>query len=139
MKSLCIVAALLPSIAFAAGYGGAEGSNKRGEIVRIEGDVADTIYVQKGRKDSEWKESYDLNKECPDFQATFEGKTHFSCRIDGKSPLAGTRYKVTTSNSYRPCNVEPFFDKTPGEIYVCVSGCDNPRAPTKFILRPWEC
>ncbi|WP_374355674.1 hypothetical protein [Chitinimonas sp.] len=139
MKLFHSVVVLLPAIAFAAGYGGAEGGNRLGEIIRIEGDVPDTIYIQKGRKDSEWKERYDLNQECPNFQKIFEGAKYFSCRVDSKSPLTGTRFRVTLSKKYQPCNVEPLFDKTPGEIYLCVEGCNKPRVPQKLIVSPWEC
>ncbi|MHB1085085.1 MAG: hypothetical protein ACYCZA_09635 [Thiobacillus sp.] len=139
MKTALVLFAIMPCVALAAGYGGAQGTNKRGEIIRIGGDVADTIYVQKNAKDSEWKESYVLRDECPSFLSTFEGKKQFSCRKNSQSPLAGTTYRVTTSKKYQPCNEPPFNDKSPGEIYVCIGGCDNPRAPKTFIVSPWEC
>jgi hypothetical protein len=142
-------------IGLAAGYGGASGTNSLGEIIHIEGDIADTIYVQKNEKDHEWTESYDFLEECPDFpQYAKEGeelKDRFSCRKEGKSPLAGAVYKMTTSEDWRPCesfpedmgfqpdpNIDYGFD-APGDVYVCIAGCDNPRAPKIFYVNPWEC
>ena len=139
MKSLIVFAVFFPVIASAAGYGGAEGKNRRGEIIRIGGDIPDTIYVQKNKKDLNWKEQYSLAKECPAFTAIFEGKRQFSCNFSGKSPLAGTTYKVTTLKSYKPCDEPPYNDKSPGIVYLCVAGCDDPRVPKLLYESPWEC
>jgi hypothetical protein len=139
VRSFFTLSFMLPCMALAAGYGGAEGTNRRGEIIHIGDDVAETIYVQKGVKDTEWKERYVLRDECPSFAGTYEGKGRFSCRKNSSSPLAGATYRLTTSKKYLPCNVPPFNDKTPGELYVCVAGCENPRAPRVFRVSPWEC
>ena len=139
MRSFLVLSLLVPCIAFAAGYGGAEGVNRHREVIHIGDDVAETIYVQKGVKDSVWQERYVLRDECPSFAGIFEGRTRFSCRAHSKSPLAGATYRVVTSKKYLPCNVPPFNDKTPGELYVCVAGCENPRAPKFFRVSPWEC
>ena len=126
-----LAAFALPSFVFAAAYGGASGQNSRGGIVHILGDIPDKIYVQRGK---DWPEEYDLRAECPGFT-----DTEISCRSTGKSPLAGVTYKVTTSKKYRPCKGAPYFDKSPGEVYVCVKGCGNPRAPRIMYVSPWEC
>lgn len=139
MKILIVLFLLFPNLAVAAGYGGAQGTNKLGEIIRIEGDIPDTIYVQKNAKDFDWKEKYSLDDACPTFQKIFEGARQFSCIPNGKSPLAGTTYGVTTSKKYIPCDEPPYNDKSPGEVYVCVKGCENPRAPKIFYVSPWEC
>lgn len=126
---------LLPCLAFAEGYSGAHGTNKLGEIVGIGddgGDLATTIYVYAKRaKVSKFKARYRLKEECPSF---FGGEKQFSCRKDGKSPLAGTTYQVTTSEKYRPCGEE-----FAGEVYVCIAGCNNPHAPKLFYVSAWEC
>lgn len=162
MNRVLILAVLLPSIAFAAGYGGAEGKNSLGEIIRIESDLGETISVQKNSEDFEQEETYVTRDECPSFfnedPATVSSYLHtlkeqFSCRKDGKSPLAGTTYKITTSEDWKPCesfpedmgiqqDLEPGIDygfDAPGEVYVCIAGCDNPRAPQIFYVSPWEC
>ena len=138
MKALFALLFIFPAIALAAGYGGASGTNSHGEIIRIEGDIPETIYVQKDIKDFKWKEKYSLLKECPNFPATTDAK-EFSCSKTGESPLAGTTYKITTQRSYKPCNVTPYNDKSPGEVYVCIRGCENLRAPKTFYVSPWEC
>lgn len=120
----------------AEGYGGAAGRNSRGEIVRI--DYADdstfVIRVQKGAGPDRWKERYDLHAECPVF-----GDKWLKCLPGRNSPLSGTTYRITTSPKWRPCHGSPFFDNTPGFVYVCVKGCGNPRAPKVFRVDPWEC
>jgi hypothetical protein len=135
MKSAFIFFFLLPCLAFAEGYSGASGVNKRGEIISIGddgGDLATTIYVfEKNAESPKLKERYILKEECPSF---FGNREQFSCRKDGKSPLAGTTYRVTTSEKYRPCG-----DEFPGEVYVCIEGCNSPRAPEIFHVNPWEC
>jgi hypothetical protein len=139
MRALIAIILLISSTAFAAGYGGAEGKNKRGEIVVIGGDVADLLYVRKNKDVYEPSEEYKLAEECENFHLTFKGKKSFSCASGRKSPLSGTSYKITTDPKYLPCIDEPYFDKSPGEIYVCVAGCSNPRAPRIFYVSPWEC
>ena len=118
----------------ADGYGGARGKNSLGEIVYIGEDTARSIYVEKNKQDHDWAEHYDFAAECPT-------STHntFSCPPGRKSPLSGSTYKITTSKKWRPCNVDPFYDKSPGEVYVCVKGCDNKRVPKIFYVNPWEC
>jgi len=139
MKFIFALIIFVPTIVMAAGYGGAQGANKLGEIVRIEGDVPDTIYVQKNDKDFEWKEKHSLAKECPTFLEIFNWNGKFSCIRGGQSPLAGTTYRVTTSEDYTPCDVPPYNSKSPGEVYICIEGCNNPRAPQIFYVGPWEC
>ncbi|HEX8610823.1 MAG TPA: hypothetical protein VF800_05985 [Telluria sp.] len=139
MRFAFILLFCMPSLALASGYGGASGKNKRGEIIHIGADVADTIYVQKNAKDHVWKERYVLLDECPSFRADNEDVKQFSCRHDSRSPLAGTTYRVTTLKQYQPCNVPEFEDKSPGEVYVCIAGCHHRRAPAIFYVSPWEC
>ena len=124
----------IPLTALAAAYGGAQGTNRRGEIIRIEGDTADTLYVQRNAGDNAWAEHYVMAEECP----VFTEKT-LSCPPGRKSPLSGTTYRITTSKTWTPCDIPPFHDRGPGKIYVCTAGCDNPRAPKIFRVQPWEC
>jgi hypothetical protein len=132
----CLMSLLLcvPTFALAAGYGGAAGTNSRGEIIHIAGDTADGIYVQKNKSDHEWKEHYELRVECPVFSDKL-----LSCLPGRKSPLSGVTYKITTSRKYRPCDFAPYNDKSPGVVYLCIKGCNNPRAPRMFHVGPWEC
>lgn len=135
MKTVLMLLSLFPCLALAAGYGGADGVNKRGEHIHLgddAGDGVDTIYVYESTKsyrDRKLKVRFALYDEC-----SFDSDKIFSCKANGKSPLAGATYKVTTSKKYRPCK-----DETLGEVYVCVAGCDNNRVPKIFHVSPWEC
>lgn len=80
MRALVTVALLVSSAAFAAGYGGAEGKNKRSEIV-VFGE--DALYVRKNKDVYEPSEEYKLSEECSNFHATFNGKKSFSCASEG--------------------------------------------------------
>ena len=124
----------VPLTALAAAYGGAQGTNRRGEIIRIEGDTAETLYVQRNAIDTAWAERYVMAEECPVFT-----ETTLSCPPGRKSPLSGTTYRITTSKKWTPCDLPPYHDKGPGTIYVCIAGCNNPRAPKVFRVQPWEC
>lgn len=139
MRTVLILLAFLPGLSFAEGYAGADGTNRRGELVHIGeggmgGDSAEGIYVFKNTKSyasgKKWKERYALLDECP----SFLNGPQFSCSANGKSPLAGSTYKITTSKTYRPCD-----DGSIGRVYVCVAGCKNPRTPKIFYESPWEC
>lgn len=130
---------LLPGLAVAAGYGGAQGVNARGEIIHISGDMGETLYVQNGPGDTAWTEQYAIGDVCPSFNAALAEDTQFSCPADTPSPLAGATYRVTKSDTYRPCDIPPFNDPTPGVVYVCVEGCANSRAPALLHESPWEC
>ncbi|HTD27960.1 MAG TPA: hypothetical protein VK660_01070 [Xanthomonadaceae bacterium] len=134
MKGLLLLLLFAPTVALADDYGGAAGRNSRGEIIHIEGNSADTIYVQKSKTDHQWKEQHELRVECPVFSDRL-----LSCLPGRKSPLSGVTYEVTTSRKYRPCNVDPYYDKSAGQVYICIKGCDNPRAPKIFHVFPWEC
>lgn len=136
MKALVAFVALMPSIGMAAAYGGAQGTNKRGETIYIDGDIPEAIAVRKHSNDPKWSEQYPLLEECPTFS---EAAKQFSCLSNGKSPLAGTTYRVTTSKTYRPCDQPPYDDKSAGQVYLCIEGCNNPRAPKIFYVTPWEC
>ena len=118
----------------AAGYGGASGKNARGETIHISGDNAETLAVQITAQDGDWVESYDMRQECPRFT-----DTTLACLPGRASPLSGATYTITTSKRWKPCNVEPFHDKSAGEVYVCIAGCKNPRVPKMFKVSPWEC
>lgn len=129
---LCML--LVTAQAHAAGYGGATGRNARGEIIHINGDMAETLYVQKSAQDSAWVETYEMKQECPIFT-----DTTLACLPGRASPLSGATYRITTSKRWTPCDVEPFHDKSAGEVYECIAGCGNPRTPKIFHVNPWEC
>lgn len=139
MRTAFLLFVLLPQLAFAEGYSGANGTNKLGERIYIGddgGDGVDTIYVfEKRTKSNKWKERYDLREECPSF---FLWGKQFSCLKNGKSPLAGSTYQVTTSKKWKPCGSVRAGEFN-GEVYVCIDGCNNPRAPKIFYVNPWEC
>lgn len=136
----CILPVLLlvTGQACAAGYGGASGKNALGETIHIEGDLAETLYVQAAvqdaAQDSTSVETYAMQQECPTFT-----DTTLACLPGRASPLSGTTYAITTSKRWKPCNVAPFHDSSPGVVYVCIAGCRNPRAPKIFHVSPWEC
>lgn len=124
----------ITSHAHAAGYGGASGENALGEIIHITGDMAETLAVQKDTQDTAWVETYDMKQECPTFT-----DTTLACLPGRASPLSGATYRITTSKRWKPCNLEPYHDKSAGQVYVCIAGCKNARAPKMFHVDPWEC
>lgn len=132
---------LFPTIASAAGYGGAEGRNRLGERIHIGSDSYYELYIIRGPGNGIWSEPFDMNVECPEFKsAMIKGRTSvFSCPAGRKFPLSGTTYRITTSSKYRPCESAPYFDKSPGTIYLCINGCNSKTAPTLFKESPWEC
>ncbi len=138
MKRLLAVTLLIPAVALAASYGGAAGQNKRGEWVYIEGDMAEYIRVRKGDVGTAVLAEYSLAEECPSFENRLD-ENRFHCRSSGKSPLAGATYKITTKEDYMPCNVAPNYYKDPGEVYICIAGCENDRVPAMFYVAPSEC
>ena len=144
MKKLVVFALLLvPGMSLAAGYGGAEGRNKAGEIIHFAADAYYELFVQKNKDDHEWTEHYDMNVECPGFvkaMGAAEGTSLvFSCPAGRRFPLSGATYRITTSREYQPCNLDPYFDESPGTIYECIAGCEGKRVPRQFRESPWEC
>ena len=129
---LCMLLVATP--VHAAGYGGASGTNALGEIIHISGDMAESLYVQNPAKDSGPVETYDMKQECPTLT-----DTTLACLPGRASPLSGATYRITTSKRWTPCNVEPYHDKSAGEVYECIAGCGNPRTPKIFHVNPWEC
>lgn len=58
-------------------------------------------------------------------------KTSLQCDPNGKSPLAGARYKLTLDGTPScPGQAEPRF--------TCVSGCRS-TVPRYLSINPWEC
>jgi hypothetical protein len=143
VKHVCVlILALIPATGLAAGYGGAEGRNKAGEIIHLGSDSYYELFVQKDESDHEWVEHYDMNIECPGFaqaMQTLAGRRVFSCPANRGFPLSGATYRIATSEEYRPCELEPFFDESPGTVYECIDGCEGERVPPLFYESPWEC
>lgn len=143
MKELsCLIACLLfPTVASAAGYGGAEGRNRLSERIHIGSDSYYELYIIRGPGNGVWSRPYDMNVECPEFgNAMNGGRTRiFSCPAGRKFPLSGATYRITTSSKYRPCESAPYFDKSPGTIYLCIKGCNSKTVPAIFKESPWEC
>ena len=132
---------LLPSICFSAGYGGADGNNRRGERISIGSDSHYALYIISGSDPGVWSKPHDMNLECPDFAKAMEkgiGAT-FSCPAKRAFPLGGATYRIKLSKKYMPCDVEPFNDKSPGIIYQCIRGCNKKSVPPVFTENPWEC
>lgn len=142
MKKICAIAlAIIPVWSFAAGYGGAEGRNRLGERILIASDSYYDLYVITGPSEGDWSKPFDMNAYCPGFSEAMNkglGAT-FSCPPQKTFPLSGATYRITTSRKYRPCSAEPFYDKSPGTVYVCVKGCNSKTAPALFKESPWEC
>ena len=134
LKYFTALLSLCSSACMAASYGGAMGENEIGQIVIITGDIPDSIHVRDKKQVSNDLQMYELRSECPVFE---EGK-RITCLASGKSPLAGATYKITTSRKWRPCSSAPFFDKQPGEVYICIKGC-NKHTPRIFYVNRWEC
>ena len=144
VKKLALFVLLVaPGAGLAAGYGGAEGRNKAGEIIHFAADAYYELLVQKGDDDHEWAERYDLNVECPGFVkamgAPQGGSVVFACPAGRGFPLSGATFRITTSRAYQPCDLDPYFDKSPGTIYECIAGCAGKRVPKLFRESPWEC
>ena len=140
-KLWTIACLLLPALSFAAGYGGAEGRNRLGERIHIGSDSYHELFIVKGPGDGVWSKPYDMNIHCPEFKSALESSqvSQFSCPPQRHFPLAGATYRITRSNKYRPCSIDPFYDKSPGTVYVCVKGCGRKSVPAQLWERPWEC
>lgn len=131
----------ISSIAYGAGYGGADGDNVLGQIIHIKehGEHLEPyIFVQKNETDMEGAngkgEKYRLADECPTWT-----EHSLVCKKNGKSPLAGTTYKITTSKQWMPCkDVEIDPSDEAGTVYICTKGC-NKRTPKIFYENPYEC
>lgn len=152
MRFALIFIVFVPCFAFAAGYGGAHGTNEYGETIyfsekwiEIEGKSRRVLMVSVSytQKNAGQEEPFDFVDECTRFH--FEEKEiRISCRKNSKSPLAGTTYRETTSKEYNPCRdddgnyLPPDPEYSGGTVYECIEGCDNPRAPKIFYEQPWE-
>lgn len=142
MKTLFVIAFLLfPAMGLTAGYGGAEGRNRLGERIHIGSDSYYELYIIRGPGEGKWSKPYDMNVECPEFKSAMErgDKAKFSCPPQRGFPLSGTTYRISTSKKYRPCDQDPYYDKSPGVVYFCVRGCNRKSAPLIFREGPWEC
>lgn len=133
-----LLAVQLPAIS--AGFGSATGKNALGETVRIDGDWGEVLLVYAKNKPEGPVATFDMRLECPAFADSARAENDkFTCPAGRASPLSGVTYKVTKSKRWRPCDIAPFHDKGPGVVYVCTSGCDNPRVPKTLRHEPWEC
>jgi hypothetical protein len=56
----------------------------------------------------------------------------FSCRANGKTPLAGSTYRYTHDTN-PSCE-----GRRPGTRLTCVEGC-TAKIPKYFYITPWEC
>lgn len=144
MKKVLFILFFVSAHCFSAGYGGANATNNLGDIFFF--DLTDKGFVLYWKKnhDDAWKGSYELSKLCPEFPSTIDPNTsefnpYISCPKSPNFPLSGVTYERTIEPTYKPCNVKPIFDETPGIIYKCIKGCDNPRAPNIIYESPWEC
>ncbi len=132
-----VVVLLYAASAVAATYGGAAGVNKKGELVAISGEMAEFLVVYRDATNNHELQRFDMKKECPDF---VESADKFSCRKNSQSPLSGATYQITIKADYRPCkDAAPNFYQDAGTVYVCLTGCENPRTPAIFYVAPMEC
>ncbi len=65
----------------------------------------------------------------------FTKKGGFTCKRDGRTPLAGATYKKTM-NGYDRCD-ETGKQRT--EQYECIAGCNKPSVPRILSVSPYEC
>ena len=137
MRSVLLLFLFASSLASAAGYGGAQGTNKLGQIVTLQGDgYEDTvIIVKKNTKEYLYK----FKAECSFFFNADNEEGKMLCSKKGRSPLAGATYKITTSKKWTPCKENELYPSNdPGTVYICIRGCNN-QTPMIFYENPWEC
>lgn len=125
------------SLATAAGYGGAQGTNKLRQIVTLEGEGYEDIDIAVKNNSKEYR--YKFKGECSFFFNKDNEASKISCSQKGRSPLAGATYKITTSKKWTPCKKNELYPSNdPGTIYICIRGCNN-HTPILFYESPWEC
>jgi hypothetical protein len=140
MRIILFLLIMLSDFVLCADYSGAKGQNQLGEAIWFEEFYANSSgqgvwKIHLGKEIYEPLETYDLLEECPNILLTSYGES-FTCR-EGKSPLSGTRYLITSLETYTPC--ESVDDMSPGTVYQCESGCGNPRVPKILYVEPYEC
>lgn len=130
----CIAGFLLPCVAVADSFGGAHGKNRLGDDIHIGGEYDDLtieVYGKNHDKSKPAKEAYRFSDECKVIRSKrkdFIGLgAAIVCKKEGRSPLAGVTYKVTSVK--QECG---------GWLYTCVKGC-NRRVPATMYEQPWEC
>lgn len=128
--SLLLLVAFYTSVA-AAGYGGAGGTNRKGQEFRIPADgEGQIILFESARQMRRGEQGRTLQLDC---DWTGDSGYALDCRENARSALAGAAYIRKTSRNHRSvCG-------TPSDILVCKVGCDPIRIPSQFIEAPWEC
>lgn len=124
-------ASLLAMLALSSSAYGelAQGTNRLGEVIQIESNYDDSLGYRIAviRNAAKFKcEVYDSNHECPLWD------TERECKKDGRSPLAGAKYKVVR-------NPNPLSDPSYLEKYICISGCNEKRVPLEIVKYPDAC
>lgn len=114
--------------AVAGAWGQLSGKNAAGALVVITDETrsgSPAIIVASKSEQAEFPFkgacSFDLNN-------TMEPPKAFSCKPDGKSPLAGASYRL--QGAVGDCRAMRFR---------CVRGCNARGAPPVLAYQPWEC
>jgi rubredoxin len=160
LTSLCLgVLSLAPPVASADNFVQIEGKNKAGQLIVIDRDwdfdnqrrvYYISVWEPKriGKPDHSYEDEpctmvpnanvrarlkacADAGQpECSVPPGTDWRDVELSCAASGKSPLAGTRYKIIHVDDEEHCL---------GARYECVAGCDPKRAPLVMLQRIDEC
>lgn len=127
----------LPTLAFASGYGGAEGRNGLGQRVGFTPEDLHQIWVHDPKQGKDHFVTYEMTSECPEIIRWLDVKPKkgllIRCSSSGQSPLAGTIYtKVKSKRIRNTCN-------GPAILFKCEAGCERKDVPRIIVEQPWEC
>jgi hypothetical protein len=119
--------------AFAGCGGGLYGDSKSGGFYIGDGDCEyqGTMIVFTDQMGG--KKLYSFNREC-EFTIDRNGVgIGFYCKLNGKSPLAGARYRLRTKPKEKgACDIPPL------QYYECTKECSE-KIPKRFDIEPVEC
>jgi hypothetical protein len=135
---VCAIALIFCDFAAASCGGGISGKSDLGLIAIGQGDcdyVEDMIELYS--KNSGQLQKFKFKADCQWMRSLKVGlyspSRGFSCRMHGRSPLAGTRYLLKIERRKpNACGRHPRLS------YYCVQGCTK-NVPGKFDLEPIEC
>lgn len=127
----------IPALAFAGGYGGAEGKNGLGQTVGFSSEDLHQIWVHDPKQGKDHFVTYQMSAECPAIIEWLDAEPKkgllIRCAAKGQSPLAGATYtKVTSKRIRNTCN-------EPATFFKCVAGCERKDVPRVIVEQPWEC
>lgn len=134
LRTLIFIATLVCGTAKASCGGGDQGKFAQGEIEIGAGDCGYAeIMIIVRRNGEDQPHVFPFKDECSNIFDQSTKNIGFWCRKNGKSPLAGARYRLRSfPNKNGVCG------KPPLEYYACVQGC-NSNTPKVFEDRSVEC